>query len=80
MGRPASGVAGINLGKNDVVVGMDLVRPGAELLVVTRQGQGKRTCIVEVCRDCAWNHLVTSYVLGTDGLPARRRARSEESG
>jgi DNA gyrase subunit A len=42
MGRPASGVTGIMLGKGDAVVGMDLVRPGAEILVVTRLGQGKR--------------------------------------
>jgi hypothetical protein len=31
--------------------------------------------LVEVCVDCRWNHLLTSYVLGT-GEPARRRARS----
>jgi DNA gyrase subunit A len=47
MGRPASGVAGINLGPRDQVVGMDLVRPEAELLVVTKRGQGKRTLVSE---------------------------------
>ena len=31
--------------------------------------------LVEVCAGCRWNHLLTSYVLGT-GEPARRRARS----
>lgn len=31
--------------------------------------------LVEVCADCRWNHLLSSYVLGT-GEPARRRARS----
>nr|WP_269821754.1 DUF5318 domain-containing protein [Nocardia asteroides] len=30
--------------------------------------------VVEVCRSCHWNHLVQSYVLGTD--PAPRRGRS----
>ncbi|KID28605.1 DUF5318 family protein [Prauserella rugosa] len=25
--------------------------------------------VVEVCRACAWNHLVLSYVLGTAGSP-----------
>ncbi|TDQ05228.1 hypothetical protein EV186_1011196 [Labedaea rhizosphaerae] len=34
--------------------------------------------VVEVCRTCAWNHLVQSYVLGTRGLrdpkPRRRTA------
>jgi hypothetical protein len=31
--------------------------------------------VVEVCRSCRWNHLVSSYVLGTDGDPDRRRSR-----
>jgi hypothetical protein len=31
--------------------------------------------VVEVCAECRWNHLVTSYVLGS-GEPARKRARS----
>jgi hypothetical protein len=31
--------------------------------------------VVEVCRGCGWNHLVTSAVLGT-GEPMRRRRRS----
>jgi hypothetical protein len=29
--------------------------------------------VVEVCLGCGWNHLVTSYVLGTGEIPARRR-------
>jgi DNA gyrase subunit A len=47
MGRPASGVNGINLAPKDVVVGMDLVVPDAALLVVTKKGQGKRTRLDE---------------------------------
>jgi hypothetical protein len=31
--------------------------------------------VVEVCPGCRWNHLLTSYVLGT-GEPVKRRARS----
>lgn len=31
--------------------------------------------VVEVCRACRWNHLLTSYVLGS-GAPVKRRARS----
>ena len=31
--------------------------------------------VVEVCLGCRWNHLLTSYVLGT-GEPVKRRARS----
>jgi DNA gyrase subunit A len=45
MGRPASGVIGINLDSDDRVVSMDLVRP--ELLVVTANGVGKRTDLDE---------------------------------
>jgi len=37
--------------------------------------------VVEVCRSCAWNHLVLSYVLGTGGhpetAPGRRRSAAE---
>ena len=33
--------------------------------------------VVEVCQGCGWNHLVTSYVLGTGRVgAASRRARS----
>ncbi|GAA3023011.1 DUF5318 domain-containing protein [Actinokineospora globicatena] len=32
---------------------------------------------VEVCRTCSWNHLVQSYVLGTGGVPTRRRTAAE---
>ena len=31
--------------------------------------------VVEVCQGCRWNHLLSSYVLGT-GEARRRRARS----
>ena len=35
---------------------------------------------VEVCLGCGWNHLVTSYVLGTGEPVARRRSRSGSRG
>jgi hypothetical protein len=31
--------------------------------------------VVEVCSSCAWNHLVTSYVVGTGERQPARRAR-----
>jgi len=34
--------------------------------------------VVEVCASCGWNHLVTSFVIGT-GLPPARRARSRRA-
>jgi hypothetical protein len=48
------------------------VRATAELAAMERQHRAFTVYVVEVCRDCAWNHLVTSYVLGTDGVRARR--------
>ncbi len=48
MGRDARGVKGINLtSEDDVVVGMDVVDPDADLLVVTSKGIGKRTPLAE---------------------------------
>jgi DNA gyrase subunit A len=47
MGRPATGVNGINLAANDRVVSMQLAEEGADLLVVTAKGFGKRTSIAE---------------------------------
>ncbi len=43
MGRTATGVRGINLGKGDVVIGMIVVRNATTLMVVTEKGFGKRS-------------------------------------
>jgi len=43
MGRATRGVRGIRLRSGDEVVGMDVVRPGSEMLVVMENGYGKRT-------------------------------------
>jgi len=43
MGRTARGVRGINLGKDDRVVGMEVVNDAAYMLTVTERGYGKRT-------------------------------------
>jgi len=45
MGRGASGVTGISLGKDDRVVGMVTVRTDSTLLVITENGYGKRSLI-----------------------------------
>jgi len=47
MRRPATGVRGINLKASDQVVGMEVVEPGGDLLVVTTRGHGKRTPLDE---------------------------------
>jgi len=44
MGRTATGVKGVRLGKNDFVIGMvAVIRPSATILVVTENGYGKRS-------------------------------------
>ncbi len=50
MGRPAQGVNGINLRPGDQVVGMDVIEPGGDLLVITTRGYGKRTPLEEYPR------------------------------
>jgi DNA gyrase subunit A len=48
MGRPAGGVIGIRLAKqDDYVVGMSVVDPEADLLVLTETGYGKRVRLAE---------------------------------
>ena len=46
MGRSASGVRGINLG-DSILVGMEISKPGVDVLVVTEKGYGKKTPIDE---------------------------------
>ncbi len=43
MGRTAAGVRGMRLSGSDELVGMSVVEPGGYLLIVTRNGYGKRT-------------------------------------
>src|SRR4051794_17862718 len=47
MGRTAYGVRGITLRDSDIVVGMEVVKPGGTVLTVTERGFGKRTEIDE---------------------------------
>jgi DNA gyrase subunit A len=47
MGRPAAGVRAIRLQKGDRVKGMDVVSRKGDLLVVSRNGYGKRTPLKE---------------------------------
>jgi len=45
MGRTATGVRGINLGKDDIVVGLLVIKRNDSILVVTENGYGKRSDI-----------------------------------
>jgi DNA gyrase subunit A len=47
MGRPASGVNGINLRPGDRVAAMEVVEPGGYLMIVTSLGFGKRSPLGE---------------------------------
>jgi len=47
MGRGAGGVNAIRLAEEDMVAAADIARPESELVVVTRDGYGKRTPISE---------------------------------
>ncbi len=49
MGRSARGVKGVTLGKDDIVVGMEIIDKStkATILMVTENGYGKRTSIEE---------------------------------
>jgi hypothetical protein len=48
-------------------------RASRELVELARELPDFSVFVVEVCLGCGWNHLVTSYVLGTGEVPARRR-------
>ena len=43
MGRTATGVRGIRLREDDMVVGMDVINLGDEVFIITENGYGKRT-------------------------------------
>lgn len=56
------------------------IKATGELEPMAHQYGEFRVYVVEVCQGCAWNHLITSYVLG-DGVPrtpVRRRRAAEE--
>jgi DNA gyrase subunit A len=47
MGRTATGVKGISLDSDDEVVGMEVLEEDNDILIVTKNGYGKRTPAVE---------------------------------
>jgi DNA gyrase subunit A len=47
MGRTARGVIGIDLERDDALVAMEVVNPGATMLTVCEHGYGKRTALDE---------------------------------
>lgn len=55
------------------------IRSPGEVVAMSREHGHLSVYVVEVCRDCGWNHLMASYVVG-DGTPRRapRRERTVE--
>jgi DNA gyrase subunit A len=69
MGRTAGGVNAMRLSDGDTITGMDVIKPGdTHLLVITRNGYGKRTSIEEY------------RVQGRYGSGIRTLARNEKTG
>jgi hypothetical protein len=50
-----------------------------EIATLARQHPDLHVYVVEVCRNCSWNHLVTSYVVGKGASRARRPASSRSA-
>jgi len=61
MGRTTHGVKAITLNEGDYVVGMSLVRDGADLLVVTENGFGKKTDLNEYRVQTRAGKGITTY-------------------
>ncbi len=55
-------------------------RAQSELLALSLRCADLRVYVVEVCRDCSWNHLVTSYSIGTGELGSGERRRRRTAG
>ena len=51
------------------------VRPTRELDRLEEVYAELAVYVVEVCQSCSWNHLTTSYVVGTGERQPARRAR-----
>jgi hypothetical protein len=49
----------------------------AELPVLAMTLREFQVFVVEVCRSCAWNHLIQQYLLGRDALTADELERDE---
>ncbi len=79
MGRTAVGVRGMSLGKGDAVVGMEILRPGGTMLIVTVNGYGKRTTVDEYrIQSRGGKGVITLKVTGKTGAVLGVAQVSEE--
>ena len=42
-GRTSQGVKSMNIGEDDLIIGMEVIKPGSEIVTITEKGFGKRT-------------------------------------
>ena len=78
MGRDTQGVRGMNVQADAKVLGMEIVRPGSELFVITERGYGKRTSV----EDYPIHHrggqgVFTITMTAKKGLPAAMKIVEE---
>jgi hypothetical protein len=52
------------------------IRSTAELETMQSEVGEFKVCVVEVCVDCGWNHMINSYLLG-DGVRRRTPRRQQ---
>jgi hypothetical protein len=50
-------------------------RAQSELVALSQRHAELRVFVVEVCRSCSWNHLRSSFTIGTGEVASRRPAR-----
>ena len=55
-------------------------RAHSELVALSLHHADLRVYVVEVCRNCSWNHLVTSFAIGSGEVPARCPTRRRAAG
>ena len=68
MGRDTMGVRGMTVNADARVLGMEIARPGTELLVITELGYGKRTPVEEYPSHHRRPRRIHHYHDGQEGL------------
>ncbi len=78
-GRVSIGVKGINLNKDDYVIGMGVDSEGDDLLIITENGYGKRTSLEEYrVQSRGGKGLITANITEKNGNPAGVKVVNDE--
>ena len=70
MGLSAGGVMGMKLGKGETLVGAGLIKPRADVVIVTQQGYGKRTDLKAFPKQGRYGQGVKGMSLSKESGPA----------